>query len=200
MNTVILNGSPISVIKTNFALTVEEKKFILNLDYKNNTNSERCKISEDTCILKKNELKRINELMFYWVNEYKNKILQIKNELRIVHSWSTINDNSNHPSHTHKNSFISCSFYVENEGYNKIIFQTDRSLLESCHNFDYDVIEFNSFNSSNWTFDITQGMIIFFLSNLQHSSINTGKKIMIGSNYFITGKLGSNENLTYLEI
>lgn len=53
MNLIILNGSPICVVKTDFVLTVEEKKCILDLNYKSNKKSEKCKISEDTQILKK---------------------------------------------------------------------------------------------------------------------------------------------------
>jgi len=200
MNTIILNGSPISVINTDFTLTAEEKKCILDLNYVVHNNNEKVKLSEDTNILKKKELKRIDELMFYWVNEYNNKILEIKNKLRLVHSWSTINDNSFHPLHMHPNSFISCVFYLESQGSNKICFETHKSLLQSCYNFDYDIIKNNGFNSKNWTFDINQGMIIFFLSNLHHHSFNSGRKILIGSNYFITGKLGSHKRLTYLEI
>jgi hypothetical protein len=199
MNTQILNGSPISFIKTDFVLTDEEKKYILNLNYLQE-GSNKYKVSQDACILKKKELKRIEEIMSYWVNEYKDKILQIKNELRIVQSWSTINDNSNHHLHAHRNSFISCAFYVENEGFNQIHFRTGRSTLEDCHYLDYDIKEFNAFNAANWTFDIIQGGIFIFLSNLEHESINKGKKIMIGSNYFITGKFGTNKKFTYLEI
>ena len=62
---------------------------------------------------------------------------------------------------------------------NENVVEIDKSLIEGCYNFDYDIIEFNAFNSSNWTFDITQGMMIFFLSNLRHESINFGKKILI---------------------
>ena len=200
MNTTILNGNPIGCFKIDFVLTDEEKKCILNLNYKKKQELNKYIISEDANILKKKELKRIEEIMSYWVNEYKDKILQIKNKLRIVQSWSTINNNSNHHLHAHKNSFISCSFYVENDGLNKIVFNTGKSSIEECHYLDYDIKEYNAFNSATWTFDITQGMIIIFLSNLQHESINKGKKIMIGSNYFISGKLGTNEKFNYLEI
>jgi hypothetical protein len=199
MDTIILNGSPISIVKIDFVLTEEEKKIILNLNYKKEKENGSF-VSQDSCLLKRKELAKIEEIMSYWVNEYKDKILQIKNKLRIVQSWSTVNNNSNHPLHAHKNSFISCSFYLENEGKNKIIFKKGRSAIEECHFLDYDIKEYNAFNSENWTIDITQGMIIVFLSNLNHESINEGKKIMMGSNYFITGKFGKHERYTYLEI
>lgn len=206
MDTIILNGYPIGVVKTNFVLTEKEKKIILNSQHTLNLNDIRKEklytnlISQDSNILKKKELKRIEEIMFYWVNEYKNKILQINNELRLVQSWSTINNNSNHYIHGHRNSFISCSFYLENEGENKLFFRAGKSKLEESYYFDYDIIEYNLFNSENWTVDITQGMIIVFLSDLLHESVNKGRKILIGSNYFITGKIGSHQKYSYLEI
>ena len=43
-------------------------------------------------------------------------------------------------------------------------------------------------------------MIVIFLSNLFHSSINLGKKTMIGANYFLKGELGTIENYTYLKL
>lgn len=199
MNTLILNGSPIGIVKIDFVLTEEEKKIILNLNYTKEKQNGSF-VSQDSCLLERKELTRIEEIMSYWVNEYKDKILQIKNKLRIVQSWSTVNNNSNHHLHAHKNSFISCSFYLENEGKNKIIFRKGRSTIEECHFLDYDVKEYNAFNSENWTINITQGMIIIFLSNLNHESINEGKKIMMGSNYFITGEFGKYETYTYLKI
>jgi hypothetical protein len=200
MEIVIMNGTPIGITNIDFVLTDEENKTILDLNYSEKVKLNRPHISKDSSIFEKKELKRIKDIMSYWVEDYKNKILQIKNELRLVHSWATINNNTNHQLHAHKNSLISCCFYLESEGQNKIIFKTEKSVLERCHYLDYDIKEYNAFNAGKWTIDITKGTIIIFLSDLEHESINEGKKIMLGSNYFITGKLGKHEEYTYLEI
>jgi hypothetical protein len=200
MEIVIINGSPIGVGKVNFDLTSEERKIISNLSYSQRKRINQSFISEDTSIFKNKKLKRIENIMFKWVEEYKNKILQIKDKLRLVHSWATINNNTSHELHAHKNSLISCSFYVESEGQNKIIFRVGKSALERCHYLDYDIKEYNAFNSENWTINTAKGTIVIFLSDLHHESINEGKKIMLGSNYFITGKIGTHEKYTYLKI
>jgi hypothetical protein len=197
---IILNGSPIGIINVDFKLTKEEKKNILNLEFSKDKYKNSPLISKDIFLFKNKKLKRIEKILFNYVNLYKDEILKIDNDLRVVHSWATINDNTNHRRHAHKNSFISCSFYVENEGNNKLTFSVEKSILEKCHYFDYKIKEANLFNSTTWTMDINKGDIVIFLSDLFHQSTNEGKKTMIGANYFLTGEIGEEKNYTYLKI
>jgi hypothetical protein len=200
MKLIVINGSPIGILNLDFELTKEEKKHILSLKYDNDKYADRPLISKDIFLFKNEKFKRIEEILFGYVNQYKNEILKIDNDLRVVQSWATINDNTNHAQHAHRNSFISCVFYVENEGNNKLIFKAEKSVLEKCHYLDYKIKEYNWFNSSTWTIDINKGDIVVFLSDLFHTSINEGKKIMIGANYFLTGEMGTEKNYTYLKI
>ena len=200
MKLTIFNGSPIGVCNIGFELTKEEKKHILELKYNNNKYGNSTLVSKDTFIFKNKEFKRIEEILFKYVNQYKNEILGINNDLRVVHSWATINDNTNHAPHAHRNSFISSAFYVENEGNNKLIFSVEKTILEKCHFLHYKIKEYNWFNSETWTININKGDIVIFLSDLFHQSINEGKKTMIGANYFLTGEMGEKEKYTYLKI
>jgi hypothetical protein len=200
MKLIVFNGSPIGIINIDFKLTKEEKKHILKLEYIKNKYANSPLVSKDIFLFKNKKLKRIEEILFNYVNLYKNEILKIDNDLRVAHSWATINDNTNHRRHAHKNSFISCAFYVENEGNNKLIFNVEKSTLEKCHYFDYKIKEYNWFNSTSWTIDINKGDIVIFLSDLFHESTNEGKKTMIGANYFLTGEMGKEKNYTYLKI
>ena len=199
MNIMVVQGSPIGIDNINFELTKEEKNFILKLNYRKDAVKGPL-LSNDISILKNKKLKRIEKILFNYAEEYKNKILQIDNQLRLVHSWATINDNTSHEFHTHKNSFISCCFYVESEGNNKIFFQTGKTVLEKCYFFDYAIKEFNSFNSPKLIVDTKKGDIIMFLSDLAHKSINEGKKIMVGANYFLSGEIGSKKSVSYIKI
>jgi len=208
MKLIVINGSPIGILNLDFELTKEEKKHILELKYDKVLELKYDKdkyadcplISKDTFLFKNKKFKRIEEILFGYVNQYKNEILKIDNDLRVVQSWATINDNTNHAQHAHRNSFISCVFYVENEGNNKLIFRVEKSALEKCHYLDYKIKEYNWFNSSTWTIDINKGDIVIFLSDLFHTSINEGKKTMIGANYFLTGEMGTERNYSYLKI
>jgi len=197
---IIINGSPIGILNLDFELTKEEKKNILGLNYAKDEYINCPLISKEVFLFKNKKFKRIEEILFRCVNQYKNEILKIDNDLRVIHSWATINDNTNHEQHAHKNSFISCVFYVENTGDNKLIFKVEKSTLEKCHYFDYKIKEYNWFNSSAWTIDINKGDIVIFLSDLFHQSINKGKKTMIGANYFLTGEIGTEKHYTYLKI
>jgi hypothetical protein len=200
MKLIILNGSPIGIFNTDFELTKEEKKNILNLKYHNDKYESSPSVSDDVFIFNNKKLKRIEKVMFEYVNQYKNEILKIDNDLRVVHSWVTKNDNTNHMKHAHKNSFISCSFYLESEGDNKLMFSVEKSTLEKCHYLHYKIKEYNFFNSSSWSINLNKGDMVIFLSDLFHQSINKGKKIMIGANYFLTGEIGDEKNYTYLKI
>jgi hypothetical protein len=198
MEVIVLDGSPIAIKNINFSLTDLEKKEINNLKYYNNKNSA---LTSKNIFLFKNKLfKRIEKIIEDTVDEYKKNVLGIKDELKCIHSWSTLNEKSEHKLHQHKNSFISCCFYVENEGDNKLFFNISNSTIEKCFNFHFKIEKYNFFNSSSWSINIKKGMIVIFLSNLFHSSINLGKKTMIGANYFLKGELGTIENYTYLKL
>jgi hypothetical protein len=200
MELIVLSGSPIGIFNIDFELTKEEKKHILNLEYNKDGYQNSPFISKGNFLFKNNKLKRIEKILFNYVNQYKNDILKIDNDLRVVHSWATMNDNTNHRQHAHRNSFISCAFYVENEGNNKLMFNVEKSILQKCHYLDYKIKEFNWFNCAAWTINIKKGDIVIFLSDLLHQSINEGKKTMIGANYFLTGEMGDEKNYTYLKI
>jgi hypothetical protein len=196
----IFNGSPIFFLNTDFKLNQEEEKIILKLKYRKDKFLDEPNVSEEMSLFTNKKLKRIKDIIFNYVEEYKNNILQINDQLRLVHSWATVNDNTNHRCHAHKNSLISCSFYLKSEGDNKIIFKKEKTILQKCHYLDYTIKEYNSFNSETWSFDTKQGSIIIFLSDLYHESINKGNKIMVGANYFVTGKIGTKKEYTYFEI
>jgi hypothetical protein len=198
MNLLVLNGSPIVVFKTEFKLSAEEKTFIQNLDM--HKSEKNASVTKDVSIFKHTQLERIKKILNKHVEEYKNNTLEIEDCIKVVQSWVTKNDNSVHCVHKHRNAFISAVFYLENEGDNKISFITDKSSLETCQFLDYKIKNNNIFNSSTWTLEIEEGMIVVFLSDLSHQSINKGTKTMVGANYFLTGEIGSEEKVTQLTI
>jgi hypothetical protein len=198
MDLIVLDGKPIGVSKINFKITKKEKDFINKLPYFKN-NDDVC-ISTNISIFDDTNFKRIKEIMNKNVEEYKTKMLGINDELKVVHSWATLNDNTNHYIHNHKNSLISAVFYLENEGENKIRFSVEKSPLLKCGFFDYKINNYNWFNSEIWEINIEKGMVIMFLSDLKHESLNKGKKTMVGANYFLTGEIGSHKETTYLKI
>jgi hypothetical protein len=196
---IILKGSPISVVDVDFNLTEEENKNILNLNYREKSFGNPL-LSENINIFEDKIFTRIEDTMLNYVEQYKNDILQINNKIRLVSSWVSINNKDKIVAHAHKNSLISCCFYVESTGLNNIIFYVNKSVLQGCHYLDYEIKKYNFFNSENWKIPTIKGRIIIFLSDLIHESINEGNKIMIGSNYFVDGKIGSSKNFTYLEL
>jgi hypothetical protein len=198
MEIFILNGSPIAFAKTNFQLTEEEKKYILSLEmYKNEGNAS---LSKNVSVLQSKTLERIEEILNKYTEKYKKDVLEIEDSIKVVQSWITLNNNTNHHYHRHQNAFISAVLYLENTGDNSIAFETDKSSIEKCQFLDFKIKKYNWFNSSTWRLKIEEGMIVIFLGDLIHSSVNKGKKTMIGANYFLTGKIGSESKLTQLTL
>ena len=133
--------------------------------------------------------------------EYTGKILEITNEFYITQSWATINKSkTGHHSHTHKASIFSLVFYPESEEENKIFFELGKSSIQEGFDFLYNAKKFNVYNSDMWNVLTKKGFIIIFPSYLRHYSTNEGKKIMIGANFFIKGKIGWKERKDYIEI
>ena len=194
-----LKPIPIGVFETGFNLNKKEKEKLLSLQYDIAPNG--AKISQDNFIFKNKNFKRIMTLFTKTMAEYTGKILEITNEFYITQSWATINKSkTGHHSHTHKASIFSLVFYPESEEENKIFFELGKSSIQEGFDFFYNTKKFNVYNSDMWNAPTKKGSIIIFPSYLRHYSTNEGKKIMIGANFFIKGKIGWKERKDYIEI
>ena len=60
-------------------------------------------------------------------------------------------------------------------------------------NFDYDINEYNIYNSSNWIIEPKKGNIVAILGDLTHRTLpheGDQDRIIIGANYFLDGNIG----------
>lgn len=187
-------GYPIFIIQSSFYLNNEELNFLKNLNYKNHGDLENLKISLDTDILRLDKLKRLKNFIKDCFNDYVSNVLQINNNFYFCQSWSTIqNRKGKHPKHSHPNHIISSVYYAKVKETN-LTFFTDKSRIQEGFNFEYDIKEYNIFNSSSHKITFNKGDIVFFPGNLNHeTSINDDddERIVVGSSFFIDGEVGS---------
>jgi hypothetical protein len=192
-------GYPILIVETKELLNENELTFLKNLKTtehpKNNyfPNRHDFKLTESVQILNNIELKRIKD--FVWKNfcNYLDYFLEIENQFYMCNSWSTFQKKGNfHKAHSHTNAIFSSAFYAQSDG-DALRFSTLKPKICEGFNFDYNVKNYNVFNSSTWDLKVKTGDIVFFPGELTHESIiheSDNDRIMIGSSYFIKGKTG----------
>jgi|TARA_E500000318_G_scaffold91770_1_gene90151 uncharacterized protein (TIGR02466 family) len=198
-----LYSTPLYHENTNFYLNPEELNFIFNIKYKTRDKENDVFISKSHNILNNKKLNRIKIFLNEKINFFIKNILEINNKVRLTQSWiaKTIS-NSKHHSHCHKGAFLSCVFYVNCKSGHFII-NEHKSALQNGYNFDYNVIQYNSFNSEMFYREVKTNDLIIFPGHLTHETkINKSDedRIVIGANYFLKDKIGVEKNITYLKI
>ena len=171
---IVFAGYPIFVIRNGFYVNDKELNFIRNIKYLNHSDEKNLKLSENSDILQLEELKRIKNFFKESLNDYVSNVLEI---------------------------IISSVYYAKTEK-TELIFNVSRSILQDGYYFKYDIKKHNVFNSHSYNVVLKEGDVIFFPGQLRHgSSINDEKeRIIIGSSFFIDGKLGDKHDYNNLEI
>lgn len=197
------NAIPLAAEPTNFVLTASEKKIITGLEYFGYPG--KVSVSRDYKVLEHKSLKRVKKFILSKVKQYTEDILQIRNQVCMTQSWSTINKKgSSHHEHTHPNAFLSLVYYVDcDEKSGDLTFITERSSIQQGYNFNYSVIKHNVFNASGWTFQTKPGFICVFPGHVRHfSSTHDGDRdrIIIGANFFVEGDIGQLDNTDMMRL
>lgn len=202
MNNIIpFNAYPIFYEKTNYYLPNEKLDFLLNLEYyktgEHKGYIDNTWLTKDIQLLKQPIFNDLNNLITTKFNEYKTQTLQIKNEFAMTNSWaSKCQKNERVLYHNHNNSMFSFVYYpkVKND---KLIFDLGKSRLQESWGFEYDIIEYNVFNSAKWEIEVETGDLLIFPSCINHGTtpnINNDLRISIAGNFFMQGKSVSSEN------
>ena len=78
-----------------------------------------------------------------------------------------------------------------------------RSRLQEGFYFSYEKKKPNIFNSHLTDIKVKTGDLVIFPGWVDHKSLpnqSDEERVIIGTNYFVTGKLGKHENKDYIEI
>lgn len=203
-DTVLLNPIPIfhtiipekDRITTHDIKKISELKFTRSKNLKENNSSYLYKCSN---FLRELKLKKLKKVFQNYFDNYKENILGIDNNFKIVHSWITKNqDGSSHHTHNHPNSmFASCYYFTESNNEDDKIapLVIDAKGLLNLLKFDWDVkiTNHNLINAKKIMIGVKPHSLVIFPSFLVHGSEiqpTSNSRYMLGCNFFINGKIG----------
>jgi uncharacterized protein (TIGR02466 family) len=191
--------TPVAFFKLNRDLTETELSFIKGQEhYANEGNTT----SADRKILKNKELIELRDFIEYSMMEYFKAIHAPKFDvsLYLTQSWANYTEAGQfHHKHAHPNSVVSGVFYPQADpAVDKIYFYKD-----GYERIKVPAAEYNPYNSESWWFPVGAGDLILFPSSLTHmvqTKEGENTRISIAFNTFVKGYIGSEENLTGLNL
>ena len=156
--------------------------------------------SDDSYLLRKEELKNIKNFLGEAVDKFTKNVLQSKQRLVITQCWANRNPKgSKHHEHVHPNSIISGVMYFQiNEKLPPIQFSKANQ-----DGMKLEPIKYNYVNSESFMLPCKPGELILFPSSLKHCvPINQGDedRISVSFNTFCIDVIGSEQALTHLDI
>jgi len=160
-------------------------------------------LSKTISLLKNKTLISLKEFMIGKAEEYARDVLEIEDKIYLTQSWSTVNTiNSFHKPHNHPNTFISLVYYAQcKDGH--LYFALNTTSIRECFNFEYTINKHNIYNSQSWDLPVRTGDIVLFPGHIDHGTRpnkSTESRIMVGANFFIKGKLGSEKMVSLITI
>jgi len=160
-------------------------------------------LSKSISLLNHKTLTSLKKFILKKAKEYTRDVLEIKDEIYMTQSWSTINTtDAFHIPHAHPNTFISIVYYVQcKDGF--LFFDLHTSSIRECFNFKYTINKFNIYNSQTWDLPVKSGDIVLFPGHIRHGSIRNRDqedRIIIGANFFIKGRLGTEEDVDLIGV
>ena len=196
----LLQIFPSPVLITKYEHSIEEEfKFIEKLRYIEQKENGNFK-SDDTYLLKHNELALIKNFIYESLNKFTKNIYQTKQRLVVTQCWTNKNPpNSKHHEHVHPNSIISGVFYFRQSKTLPPI-QFSKSIQEGIK---LNPEKYNQLNSETFLLPMVDGELVLFPSSLRHSvPFNKGNetRYSMSFNTFCIDELGSRDSLTHLNI
>jgi uncharacterized protein (TIGR02466 family) len=191
--------TPVAFFSLGRELTETELKYIKNQEhYANQGNTT----SKDRKILKSKELTELRDFIEDSMMEYFKAIHAPKFDvsLYLTQSWANYTGvGQYHHKHSHANSVVSGVFYSQaDRKVDKIYFYKD-----GYERIKIPPAEFNTYNSESWWFEVGSGDLILFPSHLTHmvqTKEDDNTRISIAFNTFLKGHIGSDEDLTGLNL
>jgi len=190
--------TPVQIYKYEDSIE-KELKHIENIEWTPQVANGNFK-TKDSYLTKHESLKNLTSFFKECINDYCNTIINSDQRLVITQLWGNRNPKgSKHHEHVHPNSIISGVFYLRQDPKLPPI-QFSKSNQDSMK---LDPRKYNHYNAETFLLPCTAGELILFPSNLRHSvPVNMGEeeRISLSFNTFSVDALGSEENLTHLDI
>ena len=194
---------PIYKESTSFVLNEEEKEVIVDGEFRKALSKQGNAISKSAEVLDDEKLVRLKTHILTVFNDYITNHLQIENQFYLTQSWTAINHKGDaHHSHIHPNTVFSCVYYVQaNSGDLQIKMPVSR--IQEGYNLSYKVIQQNIFNSRTINLSVKTGDVVIFPGWCEHQALpneDDSPRIILGTNYFVTGSFGDYDNKDLIQI
>ena len=190
--------TPVQIYKYEDSIE-KELKHVEGIEWKQQVANANFK-TKDSYLTKHEQLKYLTSFFKECIDDYCNTIINSEQRLVITQLWGNRNPKgSKHHEHVHPNSIISGVFYLRQDPKLPPI-QFSKS---NQHAMKLDPKKYNNFNAETFLLPCTAGELILFPSSLRHSvPVNMGEeeRISLSFNTFSIDVLGSEENLTHLDI
>ena len=201
MEIINLKAIPIVCERNVYSLNKKELNVIKKIKYR--PPKEGHYLSETAFLLENKTLAPLKKFIIEKAEEYKRNVLEIKDQIYLTQSWSTINNtNASHQMHAHSNTFISLVYYAQCKS-GALCFDLSTTSIKECFNFRYTINRFNIYNSEKWNLPVETGDIVLFPGHIRHGSLPnrfSEPRIVIGANFFIKGTLGSEKEVSLITI
>jgi len=202
VKTTIDNLFPTPIYKSNInrKFTKQELQFV-NEQKKHCSKNVGNINTQDNYILNRKEFKNIKKFLDTACQDYLEKIISPKNNVKLYITQSWLNyteENQYHHTHAHPNSIISGVLYFDCDKKNDKIKFTNPKMYQQLKP---EIKNFNLWNSETWWFPLENGQLIMFPSSTVHqveTKKGTNTRISLAFNTFYKGTIGSNNNLTEL--
>jgi len=200
-NIVTLFPTPVYFAKLERSFTDKEHKYFndhrnhLRKNLGNNT-------SQQNYVLNQRGLSSLKKELLIRVQDYFDKVLCVKHvKPWITQSWLNYTQPQQfHHQHEHPNSIVSGVLYINADKLNDTIkfYKKDYRQINLGA-----VTSYNLYNSESWWFAVESYDLLLFPSSLTHAveqKVGNNTRTTLAFNTFITGKLGSNVDLTELKL
>ena len=160
MEIINLKAIPIAYEQNVYDLSKKELNVIKKTKYRPPKQGHY--LSETISLLENKTLVSLKKFIIEKAQEYAQNVLEIKDQIYLTQSWSTINPiNAFHQVHSHPNTLISLVYYAQCTSGN-LQFNLDTTSIRECFNFEYTINKFNIYNSQRWAIPVKTGDIVLF--------------------------------------
>jgi len=151
-------------------------------------------------VLEQSKYKNLKKTIMKEFYKYAHDILNYENEFRITTSWftKTIGGQSSNY-HTHNNCMFSGVLYLQTDGLSGNINFTNYDNKR----YHLKARQYNLYNGNDFTFEVEEGMIIFFPSEVYHKILQSSSehiRYSLAFNFIPIGDLWNKDSDSYLYI
>lgn len=151
-------------------------------------------------VLNQKKFKYLKDILIKEFNIYNNEVLHYSNKFKITTSWFTKSyQNQRSEYHNHCNSMISGILYLNTDE------KSGGISFENFENVRFKLIpkKYNIYNCLEYTFKPSNGLLIFFPSEVYHKILNNNSNIIrysLAFNLIPVGPIGDKNSDSFINI